>query len=280
MGLIDRMVNSSRPVDGYRFIETDLEIPLEFPFVGGSVAVFTKRAPGKESPSEDTAALIPYGDNSGVLLVADGLGGAPAGRDAARIAVEKVTAAVRRAVDQQQMLRDGILDGIEKANRAIMDLGVGAATTLVVVEIQDNAVRTYHIGDSMILVTGQRGKIKFRTIPHSPVGYAVEAGMLNETEAAHHADRHIVSNVLGSGEMRIDIGPTIMLAARDTLILASDGVSDNLFEAEIVESIRCGPLRRCATQLALECGRFMEIPVADRHGKPDDMTFILFRMKD
>lgn len=259
------------------FIAEDLESSREFPFLEGSASVFTRRAPGKDSPNEDTAALIPYGKDSGVLLVADGLGGAPAGKEAARLSVENIAAAVHRVDDQQQALRDGILDGIEKANDAIISLGVGAATTLAVVEIQGNVIRTYHIGDSMILVTGQRGKIKFRTIAHSPIGYAVESGMLDEAEAANHADRHIVSNVLGSTDMRIDIGPTLSLAPRDTIILASDGVSDNLYEAEIVDLIRRGRLKRCSRQLVAESTRYMEAPTSGHPGKPDDMTFILFR---
>ncbi len=259
------------------FIEQDLPAPQEVLFSGASVTLFTRRSPGRESPNEDAAAVVPFGEDSGVLIVADGLGGAPSGRDAARLSIEHIAAAIAAAQRSGQSLRDGILDGIEKANEAIVGLGVGAATTLAVVEIQDNVCRTYHIGDSMILVAGQRGKIKFRTISHSPVGYAVESGMLDETEAANHADRHLVSNVLGSNEMHIDIGPTLKLAARDTIILASDGVSDNLFDEEIVNLIRKGPLRRCSMQLMEECRHYMAMQEAGHPSKPDDMTFILFR---
>ena len=140
-------------------------------------------------------------------------------------------------------LRAAILNGIEAANQAVRDLGTGAATTLALVEIQDRTIRTYHVGDSEILVTGQRGKVKLQTIPHSPIGYAVEAGLMEEEEAIHHEARHVISNVIGSDQMRIEMGPPTELAPRDTLLLASDGLFDNLFPDEIVEADPQRPAR-------------------------------------
>ena len=79
-------------------------------------------------------------------------------------------------------------------------------------EISNGSVRPYHVGDSVILLVGQRGKIKLQTVSHSPVGYAVEAGVLDEVEAMHHQDRHVVSNFIGSPEMRIEVGAPLRLA--------------------------------------------------------------------
>ena len=75
-------------------------------------------------------------------------------------------------------LRPAILDGIEAANAAVRAIGTGAATTLSLVEIQGRVVRAYQVGDSAILLAGQRGKLKYQTIAHSPIGYAVEAGLI------------------------------------------------------------------------------------------------------
>ena len=80
-------------------------------------------------------------------------------------------------------LRGAIINGFESADGAISSLGTGAAATLAVVEVQGHKMRSYHAGDSMVLVTGQRGRIKWQTIPHSPVGYAVEAGLLQQVRA-------------------------------------------------------------------------------------------------
>ena len=59
-----------------------------------------------------------------------------------------------------------------------------------------------------------------RTVAHSPVGYAEEAGLLDREEAIHHAHRHLVSNMLGMPEMHIEVGPPLTLDARDTIVLA------------------------------------------------------------
>ena len=114
----------------------------------------------------------------------------------------------------------------------------GAASTLAIVEVQDGTARPYHVGDSAILITGQRGRVKVQTVPHSPVGYAVESGMLDAAEAMHHEERHVVSNVVGSDDMRIEIGSALSLSPRDTILLASDGLSDNLLAEEIIDFAR------------------------------------------
>src|SRR5690606_26158083 len=110
----------------------------------------------------------------------------------------------------------------------ILDLGVRSAATLALAELSSSGIRPYHVGDSMILILGGRGKVKLQTVSHSPVGYGVESGLLNEQEAMFHEDRHLVSNMIGCPEMRIEIGPWHCLAARDTLLIATDGLFDNL----------------------------------------------------
>jgi serine/threonine protein phosphatase PrpC len=138
-------------------------------------------------------------------------------------------------------------------------------------------MRSYHAGDSIIMLVGQRGKLKFQSVSHSPVGYAVEAGLLDETEAVHHEQRNIVSNVLGTPEMRVEVGPAIQLSPRDTLLLASDGLSDNLYVDEIVERIRSGPIAPAADALVRKGRERMENPHLDRPCHPDDLSVILYR---
>ena len=192
--------------------------------------MFSARSPQKSTANEDVAAVLPVSSDHGVLAVADGLGGHAGGERASRLAVETIQKTIHAALeladdpDKIDPLRPAILDGIEAANEQVRGLGTGAATTLVLVEIRERVVRPYHVGDSAILLVGQRGKLKFQTIAHSPIGYAVEAGLIDEKDAIHHDQRHMISNVIGSPEMRIEIGPAIQMAARDTLVLASDGL--------------------------------------------------------
>lgn len=259
------------------FTETDLEQPEAFGFVCGEAVVFTHRSPTKDGVNEDCAGLIPYDKHSGVLIIADGLGGLPGGSTASKIALRCMQKSIENAAREQAPLREAILDGFEQANKEILAHGSGAATTLAVVEIQQNTIRPYHVGDSMILLSGQRGKRKLQSVAHSPVGYAVESGMLDADEAVHHEERHLVSNVVGAADMRIEIGLAVKIARRDTLILASDGLFDNLYIDEIVELIRKGSIHRAAARLHALTHERMRQKQAQLPSHPDDLTFIVFR---
>jgi serine/threonine protein phosphatase PrpC len=248
------------------------------PIGRGVAAAYCAGCPGGGMANEDAAALIPLDDGSAVLAVADGLGGTKQGEQAASLAVRSLLLALEPAERERSTLRTAILNGIERASQAVARLGTGAATTLTVAEIQEDVVRPYHVGDSMLLVVSQRGRIKFQSVAHSPVGFAFESGLLGESEALHHEDRHLVSNVLGARDMRIEIGPTLRLAPRDTLLLASDGLGDNLRLREIAERARSGPIGGCAERLVADARRRMTEPAAGEPSKPDDLTLLLFRL--
>jgi serine/threonine protein phosphatase PrpC len=259
------------------YLDRDMSDPEVHEVGCGEVAVFTARCPGKDSANEDAAAILSFGDDACVLLVADGMGGERAGQEAASLAIRAMRSAIGEAEREGWMLRTAIMNGIERANRGVLELGVGAGTTLAAVEVQDGAVRPYHVGDSTILLVGQRGKVKLQTVAHSPVGFAVEAGVLDASEAMHHEDRHLVSNMLGVSDMRIEVGSTRRLAPFDTLLVASDGLSDNLHTEEIIECVRTGPLPDVARQLVRDAHRRMRGPAEGEPSKPDDLTFVGFR---
>ncbi len=248
-----------------------------WPIAGGTAAVTTTVSPARDTPNEDSAALFPIGPDRGVLVVADGVGGERAGRQASNTAVACLAETLAVAADTGQPLRSAVLDGMERANEAVLGLGVGAATTLAVVLLEEGTARPFHVGDSTILLMGQRGRIKLQTIAHSPVGFAVESGLLDEEAALHHEDRHVVSNLVGSPEMRIELGPVLELAQRDTLLLASDGLSDNLGVDDIVEGLRKGPLSVATRRLAAAARDRMIAPVDGQPSKPDDLSLIAFR---
>jgi protein phosphatase len=244
----------------------------------GEVCVRSVRSPEKETHNEDSAAVIQLGDNSVVLAVADGVGGNPAGREASNVAVQTLSRVLGQRRDETPELRPAILDAVDKANKSVLGLARGAATTLVVAQLDATRLRSYHVGDSELLAVGQRGRIKQRVVPHSPTGFAVEAGLLDEDEAVQHDQRHVLFNVIGSSDMRVEVGPALQLAARDTLLLASDGLFDNLYTDEIVDTIRTGPLTAAADRLVERVQARMRAKGAtDQPCKPDDLTVILFR---
>ncbi len=247
------------------------------PVCQGTSVLWSRRCPTKDTPNEDAAVVIVVDQRTAVLAIADGVGGFRSGDVAAKIAVESLGEAFEDGASGEHSVRSGILNGIERANQRILDLGIGAATTMAVLEISQGEVRPYHVGDSVILVFGARGKIKWQTIMHSPVGFAFEAGMLDEREALRHEDRHLVSNVVGAGDMRIEIGPSIPLAARDTVLLASDGLIDNLTVDEIVGLLRKGTLEKSIAELSRAARQRMLAPDEGHPSKPDDATILAFR---
>lgn len=264
-------------METHYFVREDMATPRAFEVPGGEACVLSRRCPGKETPNEDAAGLFTLGTSATVLVVADGAGGLRGGEVASDIALKEIAAELESVVNEGRSVREAVLNGIEAANRSVRDLGIGAATTLVVAEIENGQLRTYHAGDSGVLVTGQRGRIKLSTTAHSPTGYALEAGVIDEEEALLHEERHLVSNVIGTPDMHIELGPTLALAPRDTTLLATDGLLDNLRTDELVDVIRTGPLVAGAERLASRATARMSGDEGHALCKPDDLTLVLYR---
>lgn len=244
---------------------------------GGTMVAFTSRAPDKATDNEDSVAAIPYGPDAVVLIVADGAGGLPGGRRASQTAVQSLQESLNVAMSETMLLRTAILNGIESANEAVLALGNGSATTMTVVTIEGKVARSYQVGDSEALVVGQMGRIRSQTMAHSPTGFAVEAGVLDQRAALHHEERHLVSNFIGTTDMRVDMGPGIRLNPRDTILLASDGLTDNVHIHEITDLIRKGPMDAAVKSITGLARRRMTVETIHQPSKPDDLSVILFR---
>jgi len=259
---------AGEPLDGPRGVELS----------SGEAWAYSRRAPDKSGSNEDCAALWEVGDVGFVFAVADGLGGAPGGARASRLAIDALGRCLARAIEVGASdLRPFILDGFEEANADVLGLRIGAGTTLVAVELGADFVRSYHAGDSVALVVGQRGRERLHTIPHSPVGYGVASGMLDPERAMDHEDRSFLSNCVGSQDMRLEVGAPIEMAERDTLLLASDGVLDNVRPSDLVDLIRRGTLADAAHALAQRVAEVMDRGDGELPGHSDDATFLLYR---
>ncbi|MEE9393444.1 MAG: protein phosphatase 2C domain-containing protein [Planctomycetota bacterium] len=260
------------------FLECNMEEAELIEFAGGRIGVFSRAAPIEGRANEDGAGLVFAGENAAVLAVADGLGGSRGGASASRTALETLGATFASRAAGPGDLRATVLEAFDRANEAVRALGTGAATTLAVALIEDGSVRPFHVGDSEILVLGQRGKVKLHTVSHSPTGYAVEAGLLSEREALHHEDRHIISNCVGSADMHVALGPEIKLSQYDTVVLASDGLFDNLHLKEIVDYGRKGALVDVLGTLSKAVERRMnQSDAVNQPSKVDDLTYLLYR---
>lgn len=243
----------------------------------GVVGLCHACSPRKETGNEDSVGVVPWGPHGALLTVADGCGGHVAGAEAAGEAIAAlVDSGNNREPDTDQAT--ALIDAIWEANRRVIAMQRGAACTLAVVGIEGRIARPVHVGDSEIVIVGQRGRERFRTIAHSPTGYMLEAGLIDEAEALAHKDRHVVSNVVGTEDMRIDVGPTIELAARDTVLIASDGLFDNLLLDEIKELIRKGPMEEVVDGLLGAARDRMTTPQEGMPSKRDDLSFVVFRL--
>ncbi len=240
----------------------------------GEAVCFSSRSPAKDSANEDALAIIPVDEQVTILVVADGLGGMPAGEQASQMLVENLITALANGKDN---IRDAILRGIDDANRQILNMQSGAGTTVSIAEINGAKMRSYQAGDSLILLATGEGGMKYQTLSQSPIGYALSCGALEEEQAMLHPARNLISNYVGCDDMHITIGPFIELAPSDTLILCSDAVSDNLYEEEICNLIHERPLLDGISDLIRQCQNNMHIPKSDRLCHPDDLTLISFR---
>ena len=86
------------------------------------------------------------------------------------------------------------------------------------------------------------------------------------------------SNILGTVDMRIEIGPPIRLSRFDTLLLASDGLFDNLSIEEVVTTMRKGPLHQNVASLVKAAHARMAQDSTGMPSKPDDLTIVAFRL--
>lgn len=234
----------------------------------------SRGAPGKGRTNEDALVVLPLAERGVVIAVADGAGGMPHADAAARLAVESLEHALRGPVDS---IEEAVLSGFKAAHDAIADLRLGAASTLIAAWISATDIVFFNAGDSQAVIAGGRGKPKFVSVAHSPVGLAQAAGELGEEEALFHPERHIVANMLGVGEVRVEWSRRRVLALRDTVLLASDGVFDNLRIGEICSLIRRTDLEAAGEALLAACDARMREQRPGQPGKPDDLTFVLFR---
>lgn len=243
------------------------------------IAVISARSPTKTTRNEDSLAWVAW-PNALLVVLADGMGGMPGGGNASELAVQVLVDRFKNVNDDQisvDVFRGGVLDAFERANQDIQALGNGSATTLTALTLVDKSIRVFNVGDSSTLICGGKGKVKFANTAHSPTGYAIAAGILHSDDALHHDERHLISNIVGSAEMHIDIGPVQKISPRDRIIVASDGLWDNMYLDEINSTVRIVPLYRAAGVMYKTCRTRMSREGGRLPGHPDDLSFVVIR---
>jgi serine/threonine protein phosphatase PrpC len=192
--------------------------------------------------NQDALAIL---NDCGVWIVADGMGGHPAGDVAAQTAVAM---AEQRAQERVAWLRthpnataEFVADLVTSANRRIHDLMLekpflkGMGTTFVALAITPAPMpvaHTAYLGDSRAYLY-REGQLTQLTRDHTLVEKWVQRGLIDAATALTHPDRHILTKGLG---MDVDMKPELTetpITPRDLIVLCSDGLTKMLEDAAI-----------------------------------------------
>lgn len=187
--------------------------------------------------------------DTGLFVLADGMGGYNAGEVASRIAVKTVLDMVteacqreeRNAVDPEtQLMRQSIIlrDGIARANKVIYQtaksqpLCEGMGTTIAACLFHDNRVSIGHVGDSRIY-RFRHDRFEQLTLDHSLLQELVDKGYYSQEEAARSTNRNYVTRALGvEAAVKVSIQEKEVLPG-DIYLLCSDGLPDMVEDEDI-----------------------------------------------
>ena len=238
------------------------------------IAVVSVPVEGYEHRNEDACAVF-VSDNDMLVAIADGAGSYIDGDLASSLALAELSRSLEKA--SAGNVRQHVLEGFEQAHLKLLKRRGNAATTLLVGGFFADCVRSYHCDDSGMLIVGGRGRIKQRTVPHSPTGYALEAGLMDESTALLHEERNLVNHLLGHLPLSIEVGGAVELSPRDTVVLASDGLFDNLYADEIATLACSGNIASACANLAELATERMNGSDAAMPSSSDDLTIALVR---
>ena len=252
-----------------RKLNAEMVAPEFFEVAGLKLALFSAkgtRAVGDKN--EDSCGFVRYGGKQVALVVSDGLGGHEMGARASKIAVGTTLGKVvkkRRRIKSYEFL-----DRIEKSHQKILALGINAGATLVAALIEESKIRFYAVGDSSGFLISDQGEIEYKTLEHSVVGLAKEAGVLGAKAAKNHQESHVILNCLGFWDSRVETSFELELRPRNTLVLCSDGLTEVFTKKEIISKLAGVPFEHGVIGL-------LEGVMRRRCSREfvDDMTFIL-----
>jgi len=242
--------------------------------------------------NEDRFAVASYRiseeDRTPVLfaVLADGIGGHKGGEVAAELAVNHIMQSVAKS--DGRFSKHIIEQAVNEASDAIAAHSStnenlkGMGSTCAVVWIIDNKLHTAYVGDSRIYLM-RSGHIQQLTIDHSWVQEAMEKGILTPELAREHPNVHVIRRYLGSPvppepDFRLNLfdaeGANLAennqgtaLLPNDILLICSDGLTDLVWNDEILEVVRTKSNLREASRALVD--------LANDRGGHDNTTVIL-----
>lgn len=232
------------------------------------IGYFISKNRGKSNHNED-CLFIEANEKQIVFGVSDGAGGHPRGKDAAKIAGEEVLKFFKTTpVGDVHML-----EVLESINDKVLDLKVGARTTLAMGTIDGDNLRSFNVGDSEIIYWNSQGSEIYKSIPQSDVGYRIEAGLLSQDESLDDPERHSVNNLIGDVSIRIETASKMKIKKGHTILIGSDGIFDNLSHEQLTELVGKGSFEKSFEDLCQYC--IVQDPL--KWKKDDDISMVLIR---
>jgi protein phosphatase len=233
--------------------------------------------------NEDCFLVVP---DSGLAILADGMGGHLAGEVASAMAIDQVTHYLLKAFSVSPANTSGatsntsyesqkLTEAIQTANAAIHDASrnrpeqAGMGTTIVVAAFHGNKLTVAHVGDSR-LYRYRHDELSLVTEDHSMVQELLRRGLMTPDEARTSLNRNLVTRALG-------IDPTVEVdvleqqyEAGDLFLLCSDGLNDVLTDDEIAAVLNrnAGDLESTAQQLIAD---------VNARGGPDNVSIVLIQ---
>lgn len=236
---------------------------------------------GMVRPGNEDAVVVD--EKTGLLVVADGMGGHKGGEIASRMAVDILSDYISRVMEGSDSFL-GVFDGrhsreanllasgIRLANRAIHEAATanpswqGMGTTIVAALIKNDRAAVAHAGDSR-LYRLHDGELRQVTEDHSLVAEQARQGLITAEEAARSSRKNVITRALGQWEnLEIDM-QDLALADGDRLLLCSDGLSGMVSDPEIAALLKAYPLPQSACTALVE--------VANSYGGKDNVTVVV-----
>jgi PPM family protein phosphatase len=202
-----------------------------------------------------------------LFIVADGMGGHKAGRDASHLAVETISRAYLDAAGKE--IPEIMAAAIRSANHTIYTHSMsnpkysGMGTTCSVLVLQGEHAHIGHIGDSRVYNISKK-KISQLTKDHSKVAEMQRRGIITREEAKIHPERSHLYRALGTKpEAEIDLITQIPLGKNEYFVMCTDGLFNNVEDEEIENIVLSQPPDKACHAL---------IELANVRGGQDNIT--------
>lgn len=188
---------------------------------------------GKRREHNEDAVFVD--EQSGLWLVADGMGGHACGEVASVLATEIVSTSTAKGTELGEAINHAHLSILEQAQTQPEQQGMG--TTIVAAQSLKTGFKIAWVGDSrayMFNGTPKTGKLRQITTDHTFVQDMVYREVLTTEEAVNHPRGNLINRSLGmvKGRFKVD-SVKVYPETTGHLLLCSDGVSDYLSQQQI-----------------------------------------------